>query len=346
MYNLSLKISGQRFSYFNEFSVTLKYNSVASVFSFSGLAISDKQRNLFKPLSFHDAVVMYGDEVLLTGNTLNNSYSSESKDSLANISGYSKTGVLSDTNIPVSLYPLQSDKLSLKEITEKILKPFDITLTVDDLVATLANKKYAKSTADHDSTIISYLIKLAAQRNIVISHTDDGKLLFTQANVSESVKAVYSDNMPSTKIGLSVNGQAMHSEITTIKQATIDNENAGEKTIYNSLIPVFRPTVKKQTSGDNDDSELAAKAIRSSELRNIVLTINTDRWTWFNGKTESIIKPNSIIEVVSPINYIKRKTKFFVESVNYKGNTKETVATIKCVLPEVYTGEQPNLIFE
>jgi len=345
MSELSLKISGKRFDFFDKFDVSLIYNSFASTFSFEGLIVNDEQKALFKPLSFHDVQVLFGDDIFLTGTGLNTSMSIENSQSLGGISGYSKPGVLEDCEIPVSSYPLQSDGLSLKQITEKLLKPFGLKLIIDGSVSTEANKVYQKSTAEQSQKIKDYLTELAKQRNIVITHDFEGNLVFTRLNVNIPSVATYVEGMPTTKISLSVNGQGFHSDISVQKQATIEVDSPGEQNIKNSLISKFRPTVKKQTSGDNNDTESSAEMIRASELRNITLTIETDRWKWTDGKKVNIIKPNMIIDVLSPSNFINKKTRFFVERVDYKGDNSGSSAVLSCVLPECYTGKQPKNLF-
>lgn len=342
---LSLKISGQRFEFFNEFNVSLTFNSVSSTFSFTGLVLNETQKDLFKPLSFRETQILFENEILITGTSLNTTTSVESNIILGNISGYSKTGVLEDCTIPISLYPLQSDGLSLREITERLLIPFGLRLNIDSLVSTQANKKYQVINAESEQKIINYITELAKQRNIIVTHNNLGNLLFTRLNANTPSVATYTEGMPSTKISLSVNGQGLHSVISVQKQASIETDVPGEQTISNLLIDVFRPLVIKQTTGDNDDIQSNAKSIRSSELRNLSLIIETDRFKWTDGKTISIIKPNNIIEVQSPSNFINNRTRFFVERVDYNGNNEGISAVLTCVLPEVYTGNQPNNIF-
>ena len=54
-----LKINGIEFSAFNNFHLSLNYNSIASVFSFDGFFdINNPQhKKLFKPLSYNDCTV-------------------------------------------------------------------------------------------------------------------------------------------------------------------------------------------------------------------------------------------------------------------------------------------------
>lgn len=345
MSELSLKISGQRFDFFNKFDVSLVYNSFASTFSFEGMILNESQKRLFKPLSYNDVQVLFGDEILLTGTGLNTSTSIENSQSLGGISGYSKTGILSDCEIPLSLYPLQSDGLSLRKIADKLIKPFGIKLIIDSSVETKVNKAYNISTCDSGQTIGDYITELAGQRDVIVTHDNNSNLVFTSLNVKEPSVATYTEGMPTTKISLTVNGQGIHSIVTVQKQATIEIDIPGVKTVTNEMVSKYRPTVKKQTSGDNNDTESSAEGVRASELRSISLVIETDRWKWTDGKRINIIKPNHIIEVESPSNFLPNRTRFFVEKIDYKGDSEGVNAIITCVLPEVYNGKTPKNIF-
>ena len=144
-------------------------------------------------------------------------------------------------------------------------------------------------------------------------------------------------------MGLTFNGQGMHSSITAMKQAGGDGGNAGQDTVLNPYVPfVFRPKVITQTSGDDNDTLSAAKSARSAELKNLKLVIETDKWE-ING---TIIKPNNIIEVTNPNLILFKKSRWFIERVNLIGNSKKMTASLTCVLPEVYDKSEPEYLFE
>ncbi len=341
--SLRVKIRGKSFQYFNTFTLNLKYNAIASAFSIDGIydQMNIEQKNLFKPLSYHDVEVFYQDEKLITGTALNNSTSIENKETTVGLSGYSKPGILEDCQIPTTIYPLQFDNLSLKEIIEILIKPFNLNLKIDTNITELASKIYEKTTAEAGQDIKGYLTDLASQRGLILSHDNLGNLLLTRPKINRPSIATYREGVPSTRISLSVNGQALHSKITVLRQASFDVDVAGEEIVDNTLISQFRPTTKEQTSGQNDQILNFAKNIRGSELRNIKLTVVTDRWRWYDGKKSRIILPNNIIDIISPSNYIPNRTSFFVEDVDIEGTSEGEKATIKCVLPECFSGEQP-----
>lgn len=332
--------------YFNEFDVTLKYDSVASTFSFK-VDFDPKNREHAEALClshFHEAEVMHNGETLITGFILSNVLARQAVKELVQLGGYSKPGVFEDSNIPPDLYPLQADGLTLSEIANKLAQRFKIKVIVDPIVSEEMNKVITKTTAQPTQTIKDYLTELAIQRKVVMSHDEKGNLLFTKAKTKQAPLFHIEDGAIDTRISLSFSGQGIHSHITVMKQADADGGNAGEHTIQNPYCPVayvYRPKVITQTSGDDITSQEAAKQALMAELKNIVLTVELDRWD-VNNK---IIRPNNIISIKSPENFIYQKTNFFIESINYKGNNEKQTATLTCVLPEVYNGETPKNIF-
>lgn len=344
---MKLQVGNQVFDFFNNLKVTLKYASVGSTFSFSGLFKPENRdnRGLFKPLTYPIVKILDQDNKrLITGRVTSNGFQDSSVKALSQINGYSLPGVLEDCPIPPTLYPLQHDGKSLKEITESIIQPFGLNLVISRSVQDLANEVYPKTTADEKQTIKSYLDELASQKNIVISHTDGGSLLFTKARTNVGPIATFLGGIPEVKMLLTVDGRRMHNEITVQKQVDLDDDNAGEETINNPFVSIFRPTIKTQNSGNDIDTALAARNALSSELRAIVLNIEVDRWTW-NADGKVTMKPNNIILVHNHHIHLYQFTRFFVESIVFTGSPDSEKATLTCVIPEVYNGETPKNIF-
>ncbi len=341
------RFTNRKIEFFNNFTLSLKHDSCGSEFSFS--YVFDPNNPAHKELAciahYHECTVEHNGELLLTGFAVSQGFKNESTVQLATTGGYSLPGVLDDCQIPPSLYPLQSDGLSLKQIAEKLIKPFELKMVIDPLVADRMNKVFKTSTASETQTIKSYLTDLATQKNIIISHTEKGELLFTESKTNQKPILKFDDTnrIPGTEVDLVFDGQMMHSHITVVKQAGIDGGNAGEHTIRNPYVfTVYRPKVVTQTSGDDIDTELFARMELANELRGLKLTIETDRWE-VDGK---ILKPNNIITVISPRNYLFKESKWFIESIDFVGDNEKTTATLHCVLPEVYTKEMPVYLFK
>lgn len=337
------RIRTRKVEFFNNFKLSLRYDSVASTFSFN--FYMDPNNIEHKEMAcighFHEAIVEHDGQRLLTGYILNEAFSDSKTKELAGFSGYSSPGVLEDCEVPLD--SLQWTGSSLREIAQKLIKPFGLRLVVDQEVSAKMDQRFDETTAKESQKIKDFLTELATQKNIIISHNDKGALLFTKAKTNQKPILNFEDGgVPFTKMSLQFPGQQMHSQITVVKQASSDGGNAGEHTIKNPYVPfVHRPRVIIQNSGDDNDTVQVAKNAVAAELKNFKLIIETDRWE-VDGKC---IKPNSIISVKNPKVYLYKKSDWFVESVDYTGNNKELIATLTCVLPEVYNGNTPTYMF-
>jgi len=155
---VKLLVNNKEFRKFNAYKVGLRYNAVASTFEFTGL-----KGFLDNPLSYPDCKIYDDDnDLIITGTILSPSLTSRASVSLVNYSGYSLPGILEDVNVPVSLYPLQSDNLSLKDICDKLLNPFDISYVYTDNVSDDFFKVYKK---------VNYLLSLVKDIDRLL-HTD------------------------------------------------------------------------------------------------------------------------------------------------------------------------------
>lgn len=352
MEGLSLKINdrfiNRAVDLFNEVSFSLKHNSIGDTFGLKIYFDPDniEHRELMTVSHYHIVQLFFNGELIFTGNMIKHKFRQSSVIELASIGGYSLTGVLEDCEIPTSLYPLQYDKLSLAEIARKLIRPFKLDMIIDSSVKTAMNKSFDTSNASESQTVKDYLTELASQKDIIISHNEKGNLLFTSSKTEKKPILDFDlskGSIPGVSFETNYDGQGMHSEITVQKQADMDGGNAGESKVRNPYVvgSVFRPTVKSQTSGDDNDTKLAARRARAKELRGISLTIEMDRWD-IDGE---IIKPNNIITILAPKLYIYRKEEFFIESIDFEGDQKSNTATLNCVLPEVYNTKDPVNIF-
>lgn len=340
------RIRNRKVDYFSQFEMDLKYDSMASTFSFSFLYNPNnvEHRELSCIGHYHTCTIEHNDQLLVTGYVLSQGFTDAPQKQLAAFGGYSLPGFLEDCEIPPTVYPLQSDKLSLREIASKVISPFGVKMYVDPSVSTEMDSVYDVTKAKPSQSVKDFLSGLASQKDIIITHDNLGRLVFTKAKTKQKPILHFGEGgIPATKMSLSFDGQGMHSHITVMKEADIDGGNAGEFTIENPYVPfVYRPRVIQQSSGDDNDSSKVARNALSAELKGLRLVIETDRWD-LNG---DIIRPNSIITVQNPEIYLfKRRTSWFIESVKYSGDNKALTATLTCVVPEVYNTDTPQYIF-
>lgn len=339
------RIKIRNIEHFNNFSMSLRFDAIASSFSFSFLFDPDNadHRELSCVSHFHEAIVEHDGELLITGYILSQTFQNKTTVDFTSFAGYSLTGVLEDCNISPSNYPLQSDGLTLTQIVDKLLVPFKLKYSIDSSVSSKMNKVIDTTTAESGQSIKDYLQKLCIQKNIIITHNEKGNLLFTSAKTNQKPVFNFNQNIPGIEYNLSFSGQGMHSEITVIKQASKKKGgDASQETIINPYVPiVFRPKVIVQTVGDDNDTQDTIQMILADELRNISLKISIDSWNLNDG----IIKPNNIIQIKNKSLYLFEVSNWFIESVDYTGDNTKTTAVLNCVLPEVYNAQTFKNIF-
>lgn len=362
----------------------MHYDSVAS--SFSLQFYYDENNHDHKELAcvshYHECHIEHNGERLMTGFILSQKFTHSSEATMVTLAGYSKAGVLGDCKIPISLYSLQIDNQSLKQIATKIASWFKLRVRIDEIakaqlvkeivlpddspvepsdpnyndydprLATLESaddspskkmdKNYKRVKAAEKQTCLQFLADLAFQRNIVMTHNEFGDILFTIPDTNKKAVAHFEVGINATNLELTFDGQKIHSHHTAIKEAPADGGNNSYKTIRNPLVPiVYRPTVVIQTAGDDKDTQDVARATRADELRNITLDIDTAFWE-LGGK---IIRPGSIVTAKIPQLYLYKKAKWFVESVEFKGDSESLTSSMRCVLPCCYDNSLPINIF-
>lgn len=353
-------------SQFTNFTFNQKFNSFASTFSFD-FYFDPKNLDhaeLICVSHMHECYIYYNDVLVLTGYILAQKFTDPGKAELVTISGYSKPGVLCDCDIPLNLYPLETDGLTLRQIINRIIPPFHIGIQIDKKTKGLdkqfvaedkdveekTDEDLGKTASDSAQNAASYLSQLANQRNIIISHTRDGKLWITTPNTKG--KPIFnfdftSDDpnndarkIPGLKVDLEFNGQGLHTEITAIQQADDEEEsNAPQSSpLRNPLIPIrqstiYRPKVVVINSGDQFTVNEAAKFELGKEIRdNVTLKVDMAKVDFNN----ELIFSNNTITVINPSVSLYKKSTWFIQSVDINITPKAETCTLNCVLPFAY----------
>jgi len=363
---MKVKVNGVYFLYFNEVVISSTLDTVASTFSILARWDPDVpgHNELFTPLSYA-SVVFYSDEdkLIATMTAVRWTVKATAEPGLWQISGYSKPGVLDDCQIPYNMYPLESNKKSLKQITERLLAPFGLKLVVYAIVEKECNQIIEKTVAKPEETIKNYICSIANQKNVVVSHDIYGNLIMFRPDVKSKPKLKLTPENTIT-MELDVDGTDIHSHITTLRQQSrgdnpdeaFGNININVKsfddfdqdrgqtfkvsstdTVRNPLVKVFRPTVDKLTRLSFYDTNRAALNMRGVELKNIRIDFTLNRW--------EPISIGDIIEVTNPLLNINNTVKMVLESttINESGESKTMSGAL--VLLETFTGDEPQNIF-
>jgi len=354
---MTIKINGVFVNLFNNGKITLKLDSIGSTFEFSSHFVANniEHQVIFKPLQYR-AIEFFNSEnkLIFTGTILNHVFKSDKGRNLVVFSGYSKCGILEDVTIPVKNYPLESNNRSLIDIATRLCGFYGIKVSVSKNVSNLANTAvkaktglkektdlksleaksksvFGRTSAGPTESVKDYLAKLCSQKNIILSHDEFGNVLLFQPEYDQKPKFFF-DKYNTLEMSLSFNGQALHSEIDIVSQPSDDNEGVSltDKAI-NTLIPIFRPTTKVLTSGEETDTKQAAKNELAAELKAIQLSIK------LQGIFDTLY-PGEIINCHNHYIYNYAYNRWMIESIDYIFDEKEDTTVLNCLIPEAFTG--------
>ena len=350
-------VNTKEINFFSNGKITLKLDSIGSTFEFSSHfdPQNPEHQEIFKPLQYK-TVQFYNseDKLIFTGTILNHVFRSDKGRNLVVFSGYSKCGILEDVTIPVKDYPLESNNSSLIDIATRLCGLYGIKVSTSQNTSNLANTKvksqkgikektdlksleaksksiFGRTSASPTESIKDYLAKLCSQKNIILSHDQNGNVVLFQPEYDQLPKFFFTKGN-TLEMSLSFNGQALHSEINIVTQPSDDNEGVSiaDKAV-NTLIPLYRPTTKVLSSGEETDTKQAAKNELAAELKAIQLTLK------LQGIFDTLY-PGEIVNVHNHYIYCYAYNRFLVESIELNFDEKEDTTIVNLLLPESFTG--------
>lgn len=357
---ISTKISGKNVDFFTAGTISLKLDSIASTFEFSGRfdPQNREHQEMYKPLQYK-TVELFNSEgnLIFTGTILNHLFKSDKTRNLVVVSGYSKSGILEDVSVPVSEYPLESTNRSLKDIADRLAGLFGIKVVISERSSTITETKvnakkrktngnlksllsdlqskaksiFGRTSASPSETIKEYLAKLASQKNIVLTHNEKGEVLLFQPDLNQK-PLYFFDKYNSLEMTAAFNGQQMHSDVYVVRQPSDDN--AGVSTsdrAKNSLVGANRPTTKILTSGEDTDTKNGALNEVASELKNIAITVE------LQGLFDKLY-PGEICNVHNHYIYSYAYNRFMVDSITMKFDEESETTSLGLVVPEAFSG--------
>lgn len=338
---MRIKINGSYFSYFEGFTQSSSLDAVAGKFSFVcryDPANKDHQF-LLKPLTY--LPIVFEDDngkVFFTGRIITHQFPITPSPELIQVSGYSDGGILEDCTLPVSSYPLESLNLSLTDIAGKALKIFGLKLVIYANVARACSLPFEKSVCGATDKIKDYLSKLAATRNVLLSHDSKGNVILFRPDTQAASKGFYDDSN-TANMQPEVDGQNLHSEITAIRQPK-DGDDTVESTstIKNPLVKFYRPLTVTLGNGNQTDTLSAVKNAFAAELKSISIRFEI-RGRWDD------LAPGDIIEIQNRQRGIPVRARWMVTAVARHQNKSGQAMNISAVLPETFTGDTPKNIF-
>lgn len=341
---MSLYLDGKLFTGFTGY--TLQFNiDTMDAFSFSAPWLEDNEelKKAFEPFAYKKCAVYYRNQLMFTGTLLTPAPSVTPDNRTINPQGYPLCGVLSDCTIPDTKYPLCYRNLTLEQIAKDILQPFGLQAVFDSS----SGAPFEKAESEPGEKVLDFLKKLAGQRGLLFTNTEEGMLRFWQKTGTGLNATFKQGEWPFIEAKCEFKPQEMYSHVTGFSKT--DNESNAEKYTYvNSFLTkkgVFRPYsfVAELSDAKANDIEEATKAKAAAMFANAVsykLSVygHTD-------KDGNIFNKDMTVSVYAPAAMIFRETKFLVDSIEFKkSDTQGEITTFKLTLPGSRDNSLPEVL--
>lgn len=336
---LSLLIDGREFLYWTDLEVQLALDNFSTVkFSAPFEPERPEFRAVFRPFSYKPIQVLLDGAVLFTGQLDSIDPQADPNQRTVEVSAYATPGVVADCGVPGDALPAEFQKLDLRHISDALLRPFGLTSEFRDPPGT----PFAKVKLDIEQEIHAFLVDLARQRNLVISSTPDGKLLYWRAvepgrPVATLVEAV----APVSKATAQFNSREYFSEITGFAPAGRRKGGAKYTARNPWLTTPLRPKTFKLDDTEKGDAPEASKAALGRMFGNAVSWELPDLPTW-RDPSGALWGSNTTIVLTAPGAMIYNPTELCIRTVTLKRDANTKTATLGLCLPAVFSGVIPK----
>lgn len=335
---VSLSIDGQRFRFWDSVRITRSMDTVDGIeFGAPFQSESAAFRETFRPFTFKDVTATVGGDPFFTGTIVSINPSVDSTRKSIRVGGYSKPGTLSDCTPPASSYPLEFNGQGLQEIAQTLAQPFGVGVefradqgAIFDRVAIRPGEK-----------VLTFLAKLAKQRNLIISSTPTGALLFWQSvKAGNPVARLSQGSSPLMLITPQFTEQQYFSHITGLEPVVIGLPGQ-QFTVKNTRLEgIVRPFAFKTPDTVDADVKLAVEAKMGRMFGNMATyTVEVPTWRDPAGK---LWEPNTTLTLVAPDAMIYNEFEFEIRAVAYSKQPTTKTAVLTLAIPGAFSGKIPE----
>jgi len=296
-------------------------------------------RENFRPLSYKSAKVTVGGVPLFTGTMVGVVPPLDPSKKIVAISAYSLPGVLNDCTAPASAFPLEFNEQNLRDIAKKLAGLFGLAVVfnddpgpVFDRVALLPGKK-----------VLLFLAELAKQRNLIISSTPNGELLFLRsADAGQPVAQLRQGEPPLVTVTPFFSPQEYYSHITGIEPVLVGLAGS-QFTVKNPrLAGVVRPITFEASDAVIADVKSAVESKAGRMFANAVsYSVSVSTWRDFKG---NLWTPDTTITLIAPDAMVYTEYAFIVRSVEFNRERSSESAVLNLVIPGSFSGEIPETL--
>jgi prophage tail gpP-like protein len=337
---VALLIAGKRFRFWSNIIINRSIDNMDTIsFGAPFEADSEDFRETFRPFTYKPLIVTLGGSPLFSGTMIQITPSLENKQKIVAVSGYSLPGVLNDCTPPASAYPLEFNGQGLQEIATTLAAPFGVGVEFQAEQGAI----FERVAADPGKKVLAFLAELAKQRNLIISSTTTGKLLFLQSiETGTPVAQLRQGASPLESVTPLFNSQKYYSHITGIEPVIVGLPGS-QYTVKNSRLEgVLRPFTFTTPDTLDADVKTAVQAKSSRMFGNMAsYSLKVSTWRAPNGE---LWTPNTIIQLTAPGAMIYNAYDFVIKSVSFERNRVSRTAILNLVIPGAFSGKNPEVL--
>ena len=288
-------------------------------------ALDDK----LKPFSYPPASVYIGSDLIINGILYLHNPTITTGGIINNIEGWSYTADAIDSTIKP---PYEKNNLTLEQIATELAASLGIKALFDFD----SGGAFKRTTASPSDTIFSYLSKLATQRNLILTSTNNGDMLFTRTTESNSVGTLQEGDAIILGLNAVYDGRQRYNAYRVIGQSPLITSPkvgiANDNNVLRSRFLTFEADEIERGEVVN-----VAEWKRSTQIAK-ALEIPVQTEGWFDPKGE-LWKPNTRVNLISNTLSLPKGFEFVIKRVEYELTENSQVATLSLVPPSVFTGE-------
>lgn len=337
---VAILIDGKRFRFWDKVRITRSIDTMDTVeFGAPFDADAPGFRDTFRPFSFKTVVITVGGTPLFTGTMVAVNPVIENAQKIISVSGYSLPGVLNDCTAPASSFPLEFDNQGLRDIATTLAAPFGISV---DFQAD-QGAVFERVASEPGKKVLAFLTELAKQRNLIISSSSRGKLVFLQSTESgQPVARLQQGVAPVLSVTPFFSPQEYYSHITGIEPVVVGLAGS-QFTVKNPrLLGVTRPLTFNAPDTLDADVKSAVEAKAGRMFGNMAsYSVRVATWRDPSGK---LWEPNTAIKLLAPDAMIYNEYEFIIRSIEFSRDRATETATLNLVIPGSFSGKVPEAL--
>lgn len=336
---VAIRIDGTIFRGWTAESINRSMNTIADSFSFTApFNPDDPESRFLDPHTFYPCDLFIGGKKYIAGRIEKVDPDAQKDSTTRTIECRSLSAVIIDC--PSLQQKVSYFNLSLKEISEIILKPYGIQIEFRETPDGRENAKFTNTKRNFKDKIFSFLQSLGKRRGFVLNSTRDGNIKYDHANIDgKPIMQLVEGQYPLTKVSASYDSTKRFSDFKAVSQKR--GRPGISETVKDTSIPIHRPTIIDSKFSTKGDIKTAAEWARSRALAaSSPVTVTVGTWRDNNGDT---IKENNIVTLFAPKISVYNETRFLIEKVSPQNGSGGKMAVLTLVLPQAYTTVFPEV---